>query len=252
MGLARSFAAGWTVFTMLAAPALLVAQEPAPESAEPPAAEQPAEAEPAPPPEPEPQPAEPAPEPEQAQQEPAPAPPPPPAEPAPAEPVAPEPAEPRAKKPRARTAASAGVTIKDFSFVPASVTVNAGDTVTWTNSGPSDHTATGDGFDTGLLSQGQSGSATFDSAGTFSYICTPHPFMKGTVVVQAASSDQGDAGAGTAGQEDGSAGTGSTATTTDDGSGLPNSGSEAWALALLGTGLLSLGFAVRRRAPAGN
>ena len=48
---------------------------------------------------------------------------------------------------------------------------------------PDAHSATAnDGsFDTGILSKGGSGSHTFTQAGTFSYICTPHPFMKGTV-----------------------------------------------------------------------
>ena len=42
------------------------------------------------------------------------------------------------------------------------------------------------------MDAGQSGSHTFDTAGTFSYICTPHPNMKGTVVVQAAQSGSGE------------------------------------------------------------
>src|SRR5918999_994198 len=94
------------------------------------------------------------------------------------------------------TAASAGVTIRDFEFAPSAVTVNVGDTVTWTNDGPTPHSATAnDGsFDTGIMDEGGSGSHTFSEAGTFSYICTPHPNMTGTVTVQAAAQDDGATG----------------------------------------------------------
>jgi LPXTG-motif cell wall-anchored protein len=167
-------------------------------------------------------------------------------EPAPAEPEVQRIDEKPAPPPKARAAASASVTIRDFDFAPASVTVNVGDTVTWTNQGPTGHTATGDGFDTGILNAGQSGSHTFDSAGTFSYICTPHPNMKGTVVVQAAqtgSDDGSDTGAetdaGTAAQSD-----------TGDGPSLPSTGMDALALGLLGLLMLSLGVGVRRRSAA--
>ena len=69
-----------------------------------------------------------------------------------------------------------------------------GDTVTWSNAGPTPHSATAsDGsFDTGILDKGGSGSHTFTQAGTFAYICTPHPYMKGTVVVQASASGDSD------------------------------------------------------------
>ena len=237
----RAFAAAWTVFTALAAPALLsAAEEPAPvPPAVDPAAQSPPlpEVEPAPAPAPvEPaQSSEPAPAPPAAEQpvteQPA-------ADPEPAEAETPEK---KAKpKPVARAAASASVTISDFEFAPSSVTINVGDTVTWTNQGPTVHTATGSGFDTGNLSKGESGSHTFSSAGTFDYICTPHPFMKGTVTVAAASSGEGS------GDDAGSDGAGESASG-DDGPSLPDTGADAWALALIGTGLLSLGAAVRRR-----
>jgi plastocyanin len=89
---------------------------------------------------------------------------------------------------RARAAGDPAVTIADFQFTPGSVTVHVGDTITWTNNGPSTHTATArDGsFDTGQLKKGQSASHTFTHAGTFAYFCQIHPFMHGTIVVQAA------------------------------------------------------------------
>ena len=108
-----------------------------------------------------------------------------------------------APAPKVIASAAAGVTIQDFAFGPASVTVNVGDTVTWTNQDDIGHTATADGgqFNTGILNKGQSGSATFDTAGTFTYYCQPHPNMKGTIVVQAASTGGSDDG--TAGSTDG-------------------------------------------------
>jgi LPXTG-motif cell wall-anchored protein len=79
------------------------------------------------------------------------------------------------------------VTIADFQFTPATITIHVGDTVTWTNHGPSAHTATANNgsFNTGVLQKGHSASHTFTTAGTFTYICEIHPFMHGTVVVLA-------------------------------------------------------------------
>jgi len=81
------------------------------------------------------------------------------------------------------------VTIQDFSFTPAAVTIKAGTTVRWTNNGPSTHTSVADagawnsgpigppggggGYGTG------SAAGTFDftfmTAGTFGYHCSIHP-----------------------------------------------------------------------------
>lgn len=83
-------------------------------------------------------------------------------------------------------AADQDVAISGFSYSPATVTVTVGDTVTWTNSDAQAHTATGDGWNTGDLGNGDSGSITFQNAGTFDYMCGIHPAMRGTVVVRAA------------------------------------------------------------------
>lgn len=90
-----------------------------------------------------------------------------------------------AKSPRRAQAADPVVTISDFNFTPNSITIHVGSTVTWTNKGPSAHTATAqDGsFSTGVLQRGASASHTFTRAGTFSYFCQIHPFMRGTIVV---------------------------------------------------------------------
>ena len=85
-------------------------------------------------------------------------------------------------------AATQTVTISDFAFSPATVTITAGDTVTWTNTDPVVHTATSTtgAFDSGDIAQGDSFSVTFTTPGTYDYFCTPHPTMTGQIVVQAA------------------------------------------------------------------
>ena len=78
------------------------------------------------------------------------------------------------------------VDVKDFKFMPPTVTVAKGSTITWANSDSADHTATADdkSFDTGTLKMGDTKSETLDQAGTFAYTCVFHPFMKGRIVVQ--------------------------------------------------------------------
>jgi uncharacterized repeat protein (TIGR01451 family) len=73
-----------------------------------------------------------------------------------------------------------------WGYQPNPITVKAGDTVTWTNSGSLAHSVTADdnSFDSGLVNAGSTFSHTFSAAGTFAYHCTPHPWMKATVIVQ--------------------------------------------------------------------
>ena len=92
-------------------------------------------------------------------------------------------------------AADTPVSIAGFAFAPVTVTVDVGDTVTWTNDDSTAHTATGDGFDTERLAPGQTASITFSTAGTFAYACAIHPQMRGTVVVGAAPATDTPAGA---------------------------------------------------------
>ena len=159
--------------------------------------------------------------------------------------------EPGEKDPTAEASASASVTISDFKFTPDTVTVNEGDSVTWTNDGPTVHTATAEdgSFDTGTLRKGESGSATFTAAGTINYICSPHPYMKGTVIVQAASAGSGSGSDGSgSGTTDDTSSTGSVAgDDASSGSGLPDTGGEALAIALLGLATLGLGLLLRRQ-----
>lgn len=78
------------------------------------------------------------------------------------------------------------VIISDFAFVPEELVVKKGATVVFTNEDAIVHSATSDdgSFDTGLLAKGESGSVTFTKAGTYTYYCTPHPTMTGTITVQ--------------------------------------------------------------------
>ena len=147
------------------------------------------------------------------------------------------------------------MTIVDFSFSPGTITINQGDTVTWTNDGPTPHSATAsDGsFDTGIFPAGESRSHTFAQAGTFSYICTPHPNMRGTVVVQASQTgggdtpDSGDDAATPARQAATPPARPRRGRRRPD---APNSGADAGALLLLGALMVLLGVAVHRRSRA--
>jgi plastocyanin len=81
----------------------------------------------------------------------------------------------------------AEVSQEDISFQPAEVTVGVGDTVTWTNNDSVDHDVTADNFSSGEpggMAPGENFEQTFDEAGTFDYVCTVHPGMEGTVVVE--------------------------------------------------------------------
>ncbi len=81
---------------------------------------------------------------------------------------------------------AATVTIQNFAFSPASITVARGTTVTWTNQDSSTHQIASDApgqFSSGPLSKGASYSFRFDTPGTYPYICSIHPSMKATVTV---------------------------------------------------------------------
>ncbi len=94
--------------------------------------------------------------------------------------------------------APGAVNIVDLAFSPASLTVGAGATVTWANTGALPHTVTGDdgSFDSGFMFTGDTFSRTFTTAGTFGSLCTLHPEMVGTIVVTAAAGDSGGAAGG--------------------------------------------------------
>jgi plastocyanin len=81
----------------------------------------------------------------------------------------------------------AEVSMEGIAFEPADVTVAVGDTVTWTNNDSVPHDVTADSFSSGEpggMSGGDTFEHTFDEAGTFDYVCTVHPGMEGSVVVE--------------------------------------------------------------------
>jgi len=77
------------------------------------------------------------------------------------------------------------VNIDSFAFVPPTLTIRAGSTITWTNHDEEPHTvAASDGsFHSPGMGTGATFSHTFSTAGTFDYVCSIHPMMHGTVVV---------------------------------------------------------------------
>ena len=86
-------------------------------------------------------------------------------------------------------AASLAVMIEQYAYSPAAMTVEQGDTVTWTNHDSVQHdvlvTSGPATFHSPMLAQGQSWSHTFTVAGSYSYICSVHPDMRGSVTVRA-------------------------------------------------------------------
>jgi plastocyanin len=77
------------------------------------------------------------------------------------------------------------VTIQDFSFKPAALTVKAGTTVTWTQKDSTGHFVKWDDgtAPSATLSMDQTYTRTFAAAGPFTYVCGIHSSMKGSVTV---------------------------------------------------------------------
>ena len=80
---------------------------------------------------------------------------------------------------------AAAVEIGNFTFKTPTLTVKPGTTVTWTNGDEDPHTvsATGGPFHSKTLTDGATFRYTFAKPGRYAYLCTIHPFMRGTVVV---------------------------------------------------------------------
>jgi len=78
------------------------------------------------------------------------------------------------------------VTIKNFDYMPMSLTVNAGTTVTWKNLDGEPHTVVSiDGlFHSPALDQNDSFQFKFDKPGTYKYVCSIHPQMHAAVIVK--------------------------------------------------------------------
>jgi plastocyanin len=88
----------------------------------------------------------------------------------------------------AGASAPPAVNIQNDSFVPATLTVTAGQSVTFTNADDDAHTvtATDGAFDSKGLDTSGTWLHTFAKPGVYRYFCELHPFMKGTIVVRAA------------------------------------------------------------------
>ena len=80
------------------------------------------------------------------------------------------------------------ITYKGFAVVQKHIKVKKGTTVTWTTEDSAKHdvtpdTETAEFKATELFGKGETKSITFNTAGTYTYHCSPHPYMKGTVEV---------------------------------------------------------------------
>jgi len=91
-----------------------------------------------------------------------------------------------ADRPQASAARTAQVTIDNFTFKPATITVAVGTAVTWTNRDDMPHTVVAEdhNFRSGALDTDESYSHTFAEPGTFVYYCSIHTKMVGKVVVE--------------------------------------------------------------------
>jgi plastocyanin len=157
-------------------------------------------------------------------------------------------AAPLAAAPTAR-AADHTVVISYLAFGPSTLTVTAGDTVTWTNADTETHTVTAEAgaFASGNLDTGATFSFTFTEPGTYPYRCDIHIEMQGSIVVQAAEAPQPAAPSPAAP---------STAPATDAGNAggqpntaLPAPAPGAWLVPLLiGLGLVALAVGLIPRA----
>jgi plastocyanin len=75
--------------------------------------------------------------------------------------------------------------IVNWGYDNQNLTISAGQTVTWSNTGAQQHTVTADdtSLDSGLIDPGNTFSFEFDTPGVYTYHCTPHPWMKASVTV---------------------------------------------------------------------
>ena len=77
------------------------------------------------------------------------------------------------------------VWIQDMAFNPSTITVTAGTTIKWTNKDAETHdvTSTTNLFGSGPMNTGDTYTRTFSASGTYTYYCTIHPSMTGSVTV---------------------------------------------------------------------
>jgi plastocyanin len=166
------------------------------------------------------------------------------------------------------------VAMRDYKFVPKEITVEVGDTVTFTNEDSADHNAIAedDSFRTPTFGEGESESVTISEPGSYPYFCSLHSNMEGRISTPGSESSggggsggSGGGGSSTGGEDSGSSGdtplipgdpgatgdtTGSTGSggspsASSGGSSLPVTGSDSVWLAIAGAWMLAVGVAVR-------
>ena len=76
------------------------------------------------------------------------------------------------------------VKITNFSFSPQVLTIHKGDTVMWTNMDSASHTVIGKDFKSPVLNKNDTFKFTFNSTGSFDYVCSFHSEMTGKVIVK--------------------------------------------------------------------
>jgi plastocyanin len=86
----------------------------------------------------------------------------------------------------AATAPEARIVVRDFMFTPQTLTIKAGSAVTWVNLDEEPHTVVSDSglFRSSALDTNDSYSFRFDTPGTYHFVCSIHPRMLGTIVVE--------------------------------------------------------------------
>jgi len=85
-----------------------------------------------------------------------------------------------------QAASDVAVTIENFHFVPATLRIAAGSSITWTNKDEEVHTVmdAAGGFRSGALDEGQSYSYTFAKPGVYRIACSLHPQMSESITVE--------------------------------------------------------------------
>jgi plastocyanin len=88
------------------------------------------------------------------------------------------------------------IAISGFAFSPATITIPKGATVIWTNNDAAAHTVVSDSgseISSPSIAKGETYAHTFSTPGTYTYHCSVHPSMKGTIIVQDTNAPAGSA-----------------------------------------------------------
>jgi plastocyanin len=86
--------------------------------------------------------------------------------------------------PKGAAAGRHAVEIREFTFQPDTLRVAVGDTVIWANRDVVPHTATSEVWDSGALERGSTWEVVATAADTTGYVCTLHPAMTATLIIE--------------------------------------------------------------------